>query len=89
MVSCSGCKIFQLLQVCKSTTFRIIPHFPNCLFFLCQKRAAPGEAKAPAGAKKAKPTAAGAGAEGGIEIDGVGCLTEAEIAGWAQTGQVR
>jgi hypothetical protein len=64
-----------------------------------QKRAAPGEAAASgtgrgAAAKKAKTNtgaaaaAAGAGGEGGIEIDGVGTMTEAELAGWAQNGQV-
>jgi hypothetical protein len=66
---------------------------------LPQKRAAPGEAAAGgtgrgAAAKKAKTNtgaaaaAAGAGGEGGIEIDGVGAMTEAELAGWAQNGQV-
>jgi hypothetical protein len=64
-----------------------------------QKRAAPGEAATGTGrgaaAKKVKTNtgaaaaAAGAGGEGGIEIDGVGSMTEAELAGWAQNGQVR
>lgn len=65
------------------------------LFLALQKRAAPGESAAGgakgAVAKKAKPTAASAGgdaAEGGIEVDGVGVLTEAELAAWATTGQV-
>ena len=72
-------------------TFRVYPQE--------RKRAADGAAaagKAAPAAKKAKPTPANkavAGADdedaaGGITVDGLGTLTETEISGWAETGQV-
>jgi hypothetical protein len=68
------------------------PYFPSLFCCVPQKRAAPSGEKATA-AKKAKPTvaagAAGGGEGGGIEVDGLGSLSEAEIGAWAQSGQVR